>query len=128
MLLRFFGLGILAFKVGEGNVQRLVLNADANFVSVTLVRITSICRSHIRHARLGRMSHPDPHGPPDRTPIEVGEVWENPVTGERATILEHAWDNPARRATAELTALVGGACRWGTSSSCPRGAIHRPGG
>src|SRR5215467_14280693 len=54
-----------------------------------------------------RMSHPDPHGPPDRTPIKVGEVWENPITGERATILERPWDNPAGRATAELTALVG---------------------
>ena len=53
------------------------------------------------------MSHPDPHGPPDRTPIRVGEVWENPVTGERATILERPWDNPAGRGTAELTALVG---------------------
>jgi len=53
------------------------------------------------------MSHPDPHGPPDRRPIEVGEVWENPVTGERSTILERPWDNPAGRATGELTALVG---------------------
>jgi quercetin dioxygenase-like cupin family protein len=53
------------------------------------------------------MSHPDPHGPPDCTPIKIGEVWENPVTGERATILERSWDNPAGRATAELTALVG---------------------
>ena len=53
------------------------------------------------------MSHPDPHGPPDRTPITVGEVWENPVTRERATILERPWDNPAGRVTAELTALVG---------------------
>ena len=53
------------------------------------------------------MSHPDPHGPPDRTPIKVGEVWENPVTRERATILERPWDNPAGRGTAELTALVG---------------------
>ena len=53
------------------------------------------------------MSHPEPHGPPDRTPISVGEVWENPVTRERATILERPWDNPAGRATAELTALVG---------------------
>jgi quercetin dioxygenase-like cupin family protein len=53
------------------------------------------------------MSHPDPRGQPDRTPIRVGEVWENPVTRERATILERPWDNPAGRATAELTALVG---------------------
>ena len=54
-----------------------------------------------------QMSHPDPNGPADRTPIETGEVWDNPVTGERATILERPWDNPAGRATAELTALVG---------------------
>ena len=54
-----------------------------------------------------RMSHPDPHGPPDLTPIQVGEVWEKPVTGERATILELPFENPEGRATAELTALVG---------------------
>jgi hypothetical protein len=52
-------------------------------------------------------SHPDPHGPPDLTPIQVGEVWENPVTGERATILELSYMNPEGPATAELTALVG---------------------
>jgi len=45
-----------------------------------------------------RMSHPDPNGPPDRRPIKVGEVWENPVTGERLVILERPWDNPASRA------------------------------
>lgn len=54
-----------------------------------------------------RVSHPDPHGAPDLTPIQVGEVWENPVTGERATILELSYMNPEGRATAELTALVG---------------------
>ena len=53
------------------------------------------------------MSHPDPNGPPDLTPIQVGEVWENPVTGERATILELPYTNPEGRAVAELTALVG---------------------
>src|SRR5450631_1912175 len=53
------------------------------------------------------MSHPDPNGPPDRTPIQIGEVWENPVTRERATILELPHKNPEGRATAELTALVG---------------------
>jgi quercetin dioxygenase-like cupin family protein len=52
-------------------------------------------------------SHPDPHGAPDLTPIQVGEVWENPVTGERATILELSYMNREGRATAELTALVG---------------------
>ena len=53
------------------------------------------------------MSHPDPHGPPDRKPIQVGEVWENPITRERATILELPHENREGRATAELTALVG---------------------
>jgi quercetin dioxygenase-like cupin family protein len=53
------------------------------------------------------VSHPDPSGPPDLTPIRVGEVWENPVTGERATILELAYENPEGRVAAELTALVG---------------------
>jgi len=52
------------------------------------------------------MSHPDPNGAPDRRPIKVGEVWENPVTGERSVILEGPWDNPASRVTGELTALV----------------------
>ena len=53
------------------------------------------------------MSHPDPNGPPDLTPIQVGEVWENPVTRERATILELPYRNPVGRTVAELTALVG---------------------
>src|ERR1051326_9080368 len=53
------------------------------------------------------MSHPDPHGPPNRTPIHVGEVWENPVTRERVTILELPYNNPDGRVTAELTALAG---------------------
>jgi len=58
------------------------------------------------------MSHPDPNGPPDRRPIKVGEVWENPVTGERLVILERPWDNPASRVTGELTALVGARVMW----------------
>ena len=37
----------------------------------------------------------------------VGEVWENPVTHERATILELPYKNAEGRATAELTAHVG---------------------
>jgi len=53
------------------------------------------------------VSHPDPDGPPDVTPIQVGEVWENPVTRERATILELLDRNPEGRAVAEMTALVG---------------------
>jgi quercetin dioxygenase-like cupin family protein len=53
------------------------------------------------------MSHPDPNGPPDLTAIREGEVFENPVTRERATLLELPFSNPEERATAELTALVG---------------------
>jgi len=53
------------------------------------------------------MSHPDPKGPPDRTLIKAGEIWENPVNRERLTILERPWDNPEGRATFEMTALVG---------------------
>lgn len=53
------------------------------------------------------MSHPDPNGPPDTTPVQAGEVWENPVTRERATLVELPNHNPERRAVAELTARVG---------------------
>ena len=53
------------------------------------------------------MSHPDPNGRPDLTPIQIGEIWENPVTRERAKILELPHGTPAERAVAELTALVG---------------------
>jgi len=56
---------------------------------------------------MGMLKHPDPNGPPNKTPIEIGEVWENPITGERAIVLERPWDNPEGRATAELTALAG---------------------
>jgi quercetin dioxygenase-like cupin family protein len=53
------------------------------------------------------VSHPDPNAAPDLTPIRIGEVFENPRTGERATILELPFTNPEQRAVAELTALVG---------------------
>jgi quercetin dioxygenase-like cupin family protein len=53
------------------------------------------------------MSHPDPNGPPDLRPIQIGEVAENPATGERGTILELPWRNPEGRTVVELTALVG---------------------
>jgi quercetin dioxygenase-like cupin family protein len=53
------------------------------------------------------MSHPDPNEPPDLTPIQIGDVVENPVTRERATILELPWKNPDHRLVAELVALVG---------------------
>src|SRR5512138_1334974 len=53
------------------------------------------------------MSHPDPHGQPDLTPVIVGEVFENPLTRERGVIVERPWDNPEGRLTSEMTALVG---------------------
>lgn len=39
--------------------------------------------------------------------MTVGEVSENPVTRERAVIVELPWDNPEGRLVAELTALPG---------------------
>ncbi len=53
------------------------------------------------------MSHPDLAASPDTRPIELGEVWENPVTLERAVIVELPWLNDEGRAVAELTALPG---------------------
>ena len=53
------------------------------------------------------MSHPDPAAAPDLRPIEPGEVWENPVTLERAVIVELPWLNDEGRVVADLTALPG---------------------
>ena len=53
------------------------------------------------------MSHSDPSAPPDLRPIEPGEVLENPVTRERAVIIELPWQNASGRAVAEMTALPG---------------------
>jgi mannose-6-phosphate isomerase-like protein (cupin superfamily) len=49
------------------------------------------------------MSHPDLLAPPDTRPIEVGEDWVNPVTRERAVILELPWLNDEGRLVSELT-------------------------
>jgi quercetin dioxygenase-like cupin family protein len=61
----------------------------------------------VRPTSIALMSHPDPNGPPDLRPIQIGEVLENPATGERGTILELPWTNPETRTVVELTALVG---------------------
>lgn len=58
-------------------------------------------------ARIGHTPHPDPNGPPDIRPIKVGEVWENPVTGERGKVLELPWQNQHGCLVAELSALAG---------------------
>jgi quercetin dioxygenase-like cupin family protein len=68
---------------------------------------SSIARISDPLATVTRTSHPDPNGPPDLRPLQVGEIWENPVTNERATILELPYANPEGRVSAELTALVG---------------------
>lgn len=65
------------------------------------------CVAILSAAKIAGMSHPDPNAPPDRRPIKVGEVWENPVTRERAVIVELAHQNPDGRTTADLNALVG---------------------
>ena len=53
------------------------------------------------------MSHPDPNGPAATRPWRVGDELWNPVTRERAVLLETPLDNAAGRARAEMTALVG---------------------
>ena len=53
------------------------------------------------------MSHPALSAAPDLRPIELGEVLENPVTRERAEIIELPWQNADGRAVAQMTALVG---------------------
>jgi quercetin dioxygenase-like cupin family protein len=53
------------------------------------------------------MSYPDPSAAPDTRPIEPGEVFENPVTRERAVLVEAPWWNDAGRAVADMTALPG---------------------
>jgi mannose-6-phosphate isomerase-like protein (cupin superfamily) len=53
------------------------------------------------------VSHPDLAAAPDTRPLLAGEVWENPVTLERAVLVEAPWWNDAGRAVADLTALPG---------------------
>jgi quercetin dioxygenase-like cupin family protein len=53
------------------------------------------------------VSHPNPRAAPDLRPIEPGEVLENPVTLERAVVVELPWSNPEGRAVGELTAMPG---------------------
>jgi quercetin dioxygenase-like cupin family protein len=53
------------------------------------------------------VSHPDPNGPAATQPWRIGDELSNPVTKERAIVLERASDNPTGRARAEMTALVG---------------------
>jgi hypothetical protein len=49
----------------------------------------------------------DPRGPLERAPIRIGEIWENPMTRERVTIVEPPHQNPEGRAVAEVIARVG---------------------
>jgi quercetin dioxygenase-like cupin family protein len=53
------------------------------------------------------MGHPDPSGPPDLRPWQVGDELVNPVTKEWARILELPWQNPEGRSRAEMVAAVG---------------------
>jgi quercetin dioxygenase-like cupin family protein len=53
------------------------------------------------------MYHPETQGQLNLTAIQIGEVLENPITRERATILELPHQNPEGRAVAELLARVG---------------------
>ncbi|HTU30237.1 MAG TPA: cupin domain-containing protein [Solirubrobacteraceae bacterium] len=53
------------------------------------------------------MSHPDPAAAPDARPIRAGDTFENPVTRERAVLIEAPWWNDEGRAVADMTALPG---------------------
>ena len=64
------------------------------------------------------MSHPDRLAPPDTRPIELGEVWENPVTLERAVIVDLPWLNDEGRLVVDLTALP--VRVWWVSTCIPR--------
>ncbi len=65
------------------------------------------CPGESAGTRIAAMSHPDPNGPPDLRPVQIGEIWENPITRERAKIIERPHDNAEGRSVAELDALVG---------------------
>src|SRR5215472_16115090 len=67
----------------------------------------NLTETFLEPARNEHTWHPDPNGPADRRPIKIGEVWENPVTGEYAKILELPWQNQQGRAVAELVAIPG---------------------
>lgn len=62
-------------------------------VNATLPRLSRFCRAlqslgdllKGSAAQSNSMSHPDPNAPPNLRPIQVGEVWENPLARERAT-------------------------------------------
>ena len=53
------------------------------------------------------MSHPDPGAAPDTRPIELGEALENPVTRERAVVVDLPWLNDEGSSIVDLTAHPG---------------------
>jgi hypothetical protein len=57
--------------------------------------------------RLNPGQHASAAAVPDSRPIEAGEVFENPVTRERAVLIEAPWRNAEGRAVADMTALPG---------------------
>ena len=64
-------------------------------------------KSAVALARAGDVPYTDPNARPDRRPIKIGEVWENPVTREYAKLLELPWQNLQGRGVGELIALAG---------------------
>jgi hypothetical protein len=57
-----------------------------------------------------RMSHPDPHAPPDLTPIEVGEVWGKP--GDRRAVDDPPAVLPHRAVAANVAPAPGALRRF----------------
>src|SRR5262249_60859997 len=99
-----------SIRRADSNPSTPLVNGTATVVEGNQVKYvpagsgpgSEIVSSGLKHSlREITMPHPDPYGPPDRSPIKVGEVWENPVTRERATILEPPWANREGRATTE---------------------------
>lgn len=63
--------------------------------------------SAVSLGKTGRIPHPDPNGPADLRPLRIGEILENPATGERGKALELPWQNREGRLVVEVTALAG---------------------
>jgi quercetin dioxygenase-like cupin family protein len=97
-----------AAGAGSANGAATILKRNrVKFVPAGTGRTYKSPIDQIADRKSARLRHPDPNGPPDRRPIEVGEVWENPVTGEYAKLLELPWQNQQGRGVGELIALAG---------------------
>ena len=65
------------------------------------------------------MSYPDPNAPPDRTPIQIGEVWENPISRSAPRLLIFPTRTPRAAAACGERSRSGvqGAFAWDAAST-----------